>query len=423
LGSFQTSAARQTNGSNKEKNEMATRTAADPVQALEDYLKGWNARIGERRKIGVHRETHRDYCISVRHITDDLIRIFAISTGDANPLWRQHDYASKSVWGGIIAPPMAITCVSSTTALPPAPNYPGWSMMAAGGYYEMERPLRPGDVLDAEDVWGGFEERSKPGRPHRTFLIHGERHFTDQTGKSVGKLSMRAFALAPVPGADTASKPSGPQRERRRYSDQELKEIYDHYDAENGGKLRRGAEPRFWEDVNVGDEIGRCIKGPVDVMDCASFVGAIGGGVGFADKWKLIKAEIDLSPKDPITGAHHFNMDWHLDDATARSMGQPFALNFGVLMEVNFTHAVTNWAGDHGFLRVMDNKVIAPMYLGETLYITGAVTRKYEENGRGLIEIQLSGSQQDGINVAAQRAVVQLPHKGRPDEVVKDVFS
>jgi hypothetical protein len=130
-----------------------------------------------------------------------------------------------------------------------------------------------------------------------------------------------------------------------------------------------------------------------------------------------------MSPRDPETNAYHFNMDWHLDDGSARAMGQPYAITFGALIENHFAHALSNWGGDHSFVRLMDNRVLAPMYLGETARITGGVTRTFEEHGRGLVEVMLTAVQNDGIQVASNKSIIQLPHRGHANEVVEEVMS
>lgn len=402
---------------------MATAPVVDTDSLVDAYVADLNSRIGERKKSKLHRKSHRDYSLSARHVTEDMIRQFAVCQGDANPLWREEEYAKSSPWGQIIGSPMQIISISSATALPPPPHIPGWTLMQAGSTYEMERPLLPGDVIDGEDVWMGITERSKPDRPHRTFILAGERRFTDAAGKYVGKLVQKIFATVPRGGIEATDGPKGPPgRTSPKYTQEQLDEIYGHYDDENAGKLRRGSTPRFWEDVKEGDELGLTIKGPVDELDSASFVAMAGAGLGFADKWMLIKDEIDQSPRNPVTNAYYFNMTWHLADGCAQAMGQPHAISFGTLLEANFGHALSNWAGDHAFVRSMDNKILGVLYLGETAYITGHVVRTYEEDGRGLVEIDLIAKQQDGLPVGSQKAIVQLPHRDRPDEVVRNVL-
>lgn len=395
-----------------------TMSEQDTEAAIEEFLASSEVRIGETKKVGVKRDTHRDYILAFRDVTVDLIRIFALANGEMNPLFRDPEYAAKTPWGGIIAPPLMIETISSAVAIPPMPDVPGWGMMAAGNHYIMERPLRPGDHIEAEDVWQGITERTREDRPHRTFILNADRKFFDQYGNYVGVQKCGVFATCPKPGAERKERPKSAARKRPRYSDEKLKEIYDHYDAEAAGTLRRGAEPRFWEDVREGDDLGLVIKGPYDALDLAGFVGAVGASLGFADKWKLIKDELAQSPIDPETGAYHYNMTWHLDDRVAQAMGQPLAMNFGNLVEINMSHLVTNWMGDLGFAGEFETRFAAPTYTGDTVWITGKVEKVWEEDGKGMVELQLVAHQQDDVPVARQRVVAQLPHKGKPTEVV-----
>ncbi|MED5264991.1 MAG: MaoC family dehydratase N-terminal domain-containing protein [Actinomycetota bacterium] len=39
------------------------------------------------------------------YATQDAIRQFADGVGDKNPLWRDSDYASKTRWASLLAPP------------------------------------------------------------------------------------------------------------------------------------------------------------------------------------------------------------------------------------------------------------------------------------------------------------------------------
>lgn len=209
-------------------------------------------------------------------------------------------------------------------------------------------------------------------------------------------------------------------RQLHAYTDEELQDIYSHYDQELAGELRRGAEPRFWEDVAAGDDLGLVLKGPLDILDNASFLGVLGGGcIAFADKWEMIRTELARSPRDPITRAYHYQMDWHLADSSAQAAGMPRAIAFGVYMEMNLTHLVNNWLGDHGWIQEFETRIGAPMFMGDTLRITGQVTRMYEEDGIGLAELEIRAVEQPGIVLMTARAVVRLPHRGHPNEVAQ----
>ena len=195
-------------------------------------------------------------------------------------------------------------------------------------------------------------------------------------------------------------------------------EIYDHYDDELAGKLRRGAQPRFFEDVGEGDDLGLVLKGPLDALDVATFIGVAGVGIANADKWEMIRTELDRSPKDPDTGAYHYQMDWHIVDSSARSVGMPRAINFGAYIDMKATHLVNNWLGDHGWVREVETRLPAPMFSGEILRFTGKVVRTYEEDGAGLAELAITGVEREGVELIKAKVIVQLPHRSNPTEVV-----
>ncbi|MEU9734774.1 MaoC family dehydratase N-terminal domain-containing protein [Streptomyces sp. NPDC048002] len=392
-------------------------------EALEEYVRETNSRVGEVKPVPVKRTEHHEYTLAYRHVTEDLIRMFTVANGDTNPLWRDGNYATGSPWGGIVAPPLYFYTAAATTALPEPPRIAGFDLFHGGSRVRMHRPIRHGDTLSAQDVWNGVENRSRPGRPHRTLLFNGERRFYNQDDELVAALHTRIIGTARLPGTKTQGPKIGPDREIRPYSDTELKEVQDHYDDELAGKLRRGSQPRYWEDVREGDDLGTVLKGPLDILDLATFTGVVGAGIAHADKWEMIRTELSRSPRDPQTRALHYQMDWHLFDASAQAVGMPRAINFGAYMDINATHLVNNWLGDHGWFLEFDSRVGAPMFVGDLLRISGKVVRAYEEHGRGLVELALTGTVRDDIEVTAVRAIVQLPHRGFPDEVVHQVLS
>lgn len=397
-----------------------------PDQVIEDYMVHWNSRIGEARPAPVGGRHGMDCALQLRHVTRDMIRTFARTNGDPNPIWSEPAYAERSPWGGIIAPPLFEATVAEFARMPEPPPVKGWRYFQGGTLRRFHKPFRPGDVIDADDVWLGIEEHSKADRPHRMFISRGERRYRNQDGVVLCSIENRIYGTMPRAAGSTASGSGsrGVDRKRRRYSDDELQAIYSHYDDELAGKFRRGSSPRFWEDVREGDELGPVLKGPYDIFEAASFIGLMGIGMGNAEKWAAIREGLSGAPRDPETGAYHFGIDWHLSDEIARAAAPvPYAPNFGTLMEMNLVHAVTNWHGDHGFLRETDIRIPASMFMGDTLKITGKVARTFETEGRGLAEILLHGVEQNGLELINARVVVQLPHKGRPDEVVQEVLS
>ena len=62
-------------------------------------------------------------------------------------------------------------------------------------------------------------------------------------------------------------------RPLRRYTDEELAEVYRLYAAENV----RGATPRYWQDVTVGEALPKMAKGPMTVTGFIAYAQGWGG--------------------------------------------------------------------------------------------------------------------------------------------------
>src|SRR5207247_7728936 len=63
-----------------------------------------------RRRIGVKiTDTLEPWC---HEATRDAIRHYAHGIGDDNPLWCDPDYAARTRWGGIVAPPSFLFATS-----------------------------------------------------------------------------------------------------------------------------------------------------------------------------------------------------------------------------------------------------------------------------------------------------------------------
>jgi len=220
-------------------------------------------------------------------------------------------------------------------------------------------------------------------------------------------------------GADERIGPDHSARVRRRFTTDELEEVHQGYDREISGQARRGAEPRLWEDVNVGDELPTIVKGPYDISDATSFAGVLGLCSAFAAKWEGIKADMDRHPPDPETGAPRHAIDWHLDDAIARQHGLPYAHAFGTHMEMMMIHPVTNWIGDAGAVIELDTRLRSVLLLGEISRSSARVTGKREEDGRHFVDLGLTAHTADGIRYGEGTAIVELPSKrdtSRSDE-------
>src|SRR5262249_40031983 len=110
-----------------------------------------------------------------------------------------------------------------------------------------------------------------------------------------------------------------------RYSREELDDI-------EGSYLRqtvRGPQPRFWQDVRLGDELGHVTHGPLTTTELAIFCVGWGGPLMLADEIaaKYMEDHPEDVVPDPETNMPDVTMRLHWDDVFAREMGFPAALD------------------------------------------------------------------------------------------------
>jgi len=92
-------------------------------------------------------------------------------------------------------------------------------------------------------------------------------------------------------------------------------------------------------------------------------------------------------------------------------VGAPGAYDYGPERCSWLTHQITNWMGDDGFLAKAKCQVRRHNPEGDIILIHAEVARKFEENGRFLVEIAQRAENQDGETSAIGSAIVELPKR------------
>jgi hypothetical protein len=195
-------------------------------------------------------------------------------------------------------------------------------------------------------------------------------------------------------------------RPPRRYSEEELAEVYRLYAAEE----IRGATPRYWQDVSVGEPLPRMAKGPMTVTGFIAYAQGWGGLYIRANKlnWKQITRHAGLGIKNRF-GIPDCPERVHWEHELATAVGAPGAYDYGPERCSWLTHHLTNWMGDDGFLRRAHCKIRRHNPEGDYLIIEGRVTGKRVEDGRHLVDIEQEARNQDGELSVVGGGVVELP--------------
>ncbi len=137
---------------------------------------------------------------TVREVEKGAIQRFARATEDPNPLWQDEEYAKKTRYGGIIAPPIFPNSLqpegeSSLAAQEKLLEIagPGKTGMVGGTEYEWFQPIRPGDVITVTSKVVDVSERE--GRSGKMLVLVYELIFTNQRGEIAAKERTTALIL------------------------------------------------------------------------------------------------------------------------------------------------------------------------------------------------------------------------------------
>ena len=214
-----------------------------------------------------------------------------------------------------------------------------------------------------------------------------------------------------------ASSPSGRQsRSRGKYADiapaHYTDEDYERIDAIYEHEHRQGATTRWWEDVQVGDELTPMVKGPLTVTELIAFHA---GGYGFTP-YGLRASRLGYRNRQRIApffvknehGVYDVAQRVHWDDQWAKAIGNPMAYDYGVLRQSWFFHQVSDWAGDDAVIERLEDSIRKFNYMGDTQFLSGTVTAKRVEAGRHLVDLELHMVNQRDVETAYASATVGL---------------
>ena len=385
-----------------------TQTAATPERhwgrITDDAIRAVRARVG----IPVQPAGRRRW----EAISTDNIRIWALACGDANPFFIDRAYAASSRWGGPIAPG---TILFSTGIVEGRPitaaerdagrggALPGVHGMFAGADFDFYLPLQDGDDIYCVNYLA--EAREKQGKfAGRQLLEFREEVFRNQRRDVVAKVVITGMRTQ----RDTASGTAKYTMERHRWSDEELAEVDATYEREEA----RGRAPRYWEDVQVGDEIPTMVRGPFTGTDAVAWKIAWGeafvrtGKVAYEYRQRHPQAypRNDLNIPDVPERVH-----WQHD--FAQEVGVPGFYDYGPQRVSWLGNLMTTWIGDDAWLKRLSVQVRRFNIEGDVQWLKGRVTNKGARDGEYFVECDIWAENQRGEVTAPGSAVALLPSR------------
>ena len=361
-----------------------------------------------RKLIGVwlRRDVHTQ-AIYEQLSVHDIRRWAQYSVGDDNPLFSEVDYAKRTIWGTVIAPPTFLYTIDTGIV---APGLPGIQWIFAGSRFENFLPVRAGDTIAARARL--IDVQIKEGSNVERYVNQvGEVLYTNQNNQLVcryegdiyripRKRSGAGFKFA-VKDASEAPKPY-------KYTDAEIDAIAEGYRTE----FRRGNAALYWEEVQEGDLLPVVQKGPLTLVD---IVGFYSGRRTVYNVMKLAFADRDRHPRNvyysPTRNIPMHPAAGHFDVEIAHEIGMPSAYDQG-WQRINWAgHLLTNWCGDQGFVRKLNGRVTRPNLIGDLTRLAGEVTGKRKVDGEALVDIRWWGENQRGERNCDGIASVRLPSR------------
>lgn len=369
-----------------------------------------------RQRIGIPRRTyHRPHH---EQLTEDSYRHYAMGYGDDNPIFCDADYGKGTHWGAVIAPPLFPLTAGrpaevkwtedQEAAMSGGNPLAGVGEYLCGDRWLFGRALIPGTSLDRSGCINAVElKRSEFGGGIGILVSH----LAEWRSESV-PVVVRLTDMWHAERNGTRSASKNRDVEITHYTGEQLEELDRIYESES----IRGPEPRYWEAVNVGDDLGAVAKGPLTLTDIISYQigvgwGAYGGGTGkiaYKNRMRVPKLYV-LNER----GIPDHVQRCHWEDSWAQHLGHPAAYDYGTMRTNWMVHLVTNWMGDAGWLWKLSASVTKFNYLGDAHIVTGKVSSLQRYNAsQGEVNVTLEARNQRGEVTCHGSATVLLPMIG-----------
>ncbi len=393
-----------------------------------------------------------------QRFTSDFITRYALSIGDNNPIFTDPEYGKTTRYGCQIAPGPAMALVrypSVHGAVRPG-GYP-LANFISGAAWEFFDAVREGTKFRSSKVTKEIFE--KPGSRGNLVFFISDNHYWDFHGDLLGKCYGTQIY---VPMSSMGSSRSMPverlgeqmlyERKTSQYSNEQIEDVL----TEIKNEPRRGAETRYWEDVEEGDTVGPVTLSPWTLQDqvCyhslsyATVSGPLAGGdeLSFEPMYKRARKN-EVGHVHPITRWRGPGNE-HEDALTAVYRGQPGPFDFGVQRTQMCEQLFSNWMGDDGFIRRLVIALRKPVYYGDVTTYTGEIVKKFKdvqegESGQGAVpgktEYHAVGIKYQGLNQVGEAQVIgtgtvylpsreagpvqlPVPHAQRPAFVPYETF-
>ena len=376
-------------------------------------------------------------------LDERTIRNYTLTIGDDNPLYTDPGYGKRTRYGCQIAPCPILSLIrypSAHGAKRPQ-GYP-LANFISGTAWEFYDVIRVGSKFRSSKVTKEVLERD--GSQGKLVFLISEVYYQDFHGDVPAKcygtqimVPQRAMGTTRAVPREDLGKHMMYERKASQYTPEQIEE----YVTQIEGLPRRGAEPLYWEDVEVGDKLGPFVIPPWTLQDQVSrhFMDYCtkapenlpGDELAFEPSYRFFKERGEWTRVHPVTHWPWTPGSEHEDALLAIYRGLPGPFDFGVQRAQIPQRLLSDWMGDNGFLRRLYIAFRKPVFYGDVTIYSGEVVKKFKEVQEGedapgavpgkaqyyAVGISINGTSQVGESQAPGTATVYLP--SREDGPVK----
>ncbi|MFC2058640.1 MaoC family dehydratase N-terminal domain-containing protein [Chloroflexota bacterium] len=298
---------------------------------------------------------------------------------DPNPIWRDDDYAKKTRWDGVIAPPTFVEVYSpiNRALREISGEYPDGELrgatcniklpfdrlFAGGEEFEFFIPIRPGDAISCDGSLGDVYEKQGSSGGSLVF-VRLDKEYHNQRGELIARTKWIEISAEAAPQPEIAAPQTSAQRAVM--------------------PTTISPEQVCFEDVEVGTLIPSMEK-LVSMTMIAM--------------WAVATGDVGLP---------HFDHEY-----MKNVYGIPNVIAHGPISGALLAQLITNWIGGWGALKKHSVQYRGNIFPGNIIKFMGRVVNKYVEQGENFVECETWAENQAQRRVTLGKSLVTLPSKDR----------
>lgn len=335
-------------------------------------------------------------------------------------------FAAESRFGKLVAPQSFAIATDDGHGAGPAcvGKIPESHLLFGGDEWWFYGPrIQAGDMIENRRIPFDYVVKETGFGP--TCFQRGDNNYINQNGEQIAKQRSTSIRYLASAGGGNVNHADFDEPE---WSDEEM----DAFDARRFQwvKMLRdlGHKERWWDDVQVGDQLPERLFGPHSVASFttewrAYLVNNWGTmdlrkndleALGFTREMAGYENDPDMMLDNTFLtdGAYYGPSRGHLFPKYARRIGMPRGYGYGASMGSWVTDYLTGWAGEHGMVVHSIANYRGPALTGDVTIQTAEVTEKsVDAEGRHLIHVKHLMENQRGVKMCTGTAEIWLPKR------------